>query len=52
MATGKQALELLHSAANMIPAPLLQDVIRVAINIIETCEVREFLHSGYKTVYI
>jgi hypothetical protein len=44
MATGKQALELLHSAASLIPVPLLQDVIRVAIKIIETCEVREFPH--------
>jgi hypothetical protein len=44
MATGKQALELLHSAASVIPVPLLQDVIRVAIKIIETCEVREFPH--------
>jgi hypothetical protein len=45
MATGKQALELLHSAASVIPVPLLQDVIRVAIKVIETCEVREFLHG-------
>jgi hypothetical protein len=45
MATGKQTLELLHSAASLIPVPLLQDVIRVAIKIIETCEVREFLYS-------
>jgi hypothetical protein len=45
MATGKQALELLHTAASVIPVPLLQNVIRVAIEIIGTCEVRKFLHG-------
>jgi len=40
MATGKQALALLHSTASVIPVPLLQDAIRVAMTIIEVCEVR------------
>ena len=40
MATGKQALALLESAASAIPVPLLQDAIGIAIKIIEVCEVR------------
>jgi hypothetical protein len=40
MATGKQTLELLKSAATVIPVPLLKDAIGVAIKIIEVLEVR------------
>jgi hypothetical protein len=39
-ASGKQALALLQSAASVIPVPLLQDAIGVALKIIEVCEVR------------
>jgi hypothetical protein len=38
-ATGKQALLLLQSAATLIPVPLIQEVIGVALKIIEICEV-------------
>ena len=39
-ASGKQVLTLLQSAAAIIPVPLLQDAIGVALKIIEVCEVR------------
>ena len=45
MATGKEALALLHSAASIIPVPLLKDAIGVAMKIIELCEVRGILHG-------
>ena len=38
-ATGKQGLLLLQSAGALIPVPLIQDVIGVALKIIEVCEV-------------
>lgn len=38
-ATGKQALELLQSAAKVLPVPYLQSAIGVALKIIEVCEV-------------
>ena len=38
-ATGKQGLILLQSAATVIPVPLIQEAIKVAIRIIEVCEV-------------
>jgi hypothetical protein len=44
VATGKQALALLQSAASVIPVPLLQDAIGVAMKIIGICEVRGILH--------
>ena len=44
MATGKQALALLQSAAGVIPVPLLQDAIEIAMKIIEVCEVSGILH--------
>jgi len=53
MATGKQALALLQTAARVIPVPLLRDAIGVAMKIIEVCEVRGFLHrKDTRTVYI
>jgi hypothetical protein len=39
-ASGKQLLTMLQSAAAVIPVPLLQDAIGVAITIIQVCEVR------------
>ena len=41
--TGKQALILLQSAANVIPVPLIQEAIKVALKIIEICEVCKIL---------
>ena len=53
MATGKQALALLQTAAGVIPVPLLQDAIGVAMKIIEVCEVSRILHEKTtKTVYL
>ena len=40
LATGKEVLTVLQSAAKVIPVPLLQDAIGVALKIIEACEVR------------
>ena len=40
-ATGKQALTLLQSAAALIPVPMIQEAIGVALKIIELCEVRK-----------
>ncbi|KAJ3513168.1 hypothetical protein NLJ89_g3100 [Agrocybe chaxingu] len=37
-ASGEQALKLLQFAASVIPVPLLQDAIRVALKIIEICK--------------
>ena len=45
MATGKQALALLQTAAGVIPVPLLQDAIGIAMKIIEVCEVRRILRG-------
>jgi len=45
MATGKQALALLQTAAGVIPVPLLQDAIGIAMKIIEVCEVRRIRHG-------
>ena len=39
-ATGKEVLTVLQSAAKVVPVPLLQDAIGVALKIIEICEVR------------
>ena len=39
-ATGKEVLIVLQSAAEVIPVPLLQEAIAVALKIIEICEVR------------
>lgn len=47
-ASGKQALILLQSAAAVIPVPLLQEAIGVALKIIEVCEVREILFAQKK----
>ena len=38
-ATGKEVLIVLQSAAKVIPVPLLQEAIGVALKIIEVCEV-------------
>ena len=40
-ATGKQALMLLQSAAALIPVPMMQEAIGVALKIIQMCEVRK-----------
>ena len=45
MATGKQALALLQSAASVIPVPLLQDAIGIAVKIIQVCGVCRILIS-------
>jgi len=39
MATGKQALAVLQSAASVIPVLLLKDVIEAAMKITQVCEV-------------
>ena len=38
-ATGKEVLIVFESAAKVIPVPLLQEAIGVALRIIEVCEV-------------
>ena len=38
MATGKQALKVLQSAAAFIPVPLIREAVGVALKIIEVCE--------------
>ena len=38
MATGKQALRVLQSAAAFIPVPLIREAIGVALKIMEVCE--------------
>ena len=38
MATGKQSLKVLQSAAAFIPVPLIQEAVGVALKIIEICE--------------
>ena len=40
MATGKQALKVLQSAAALIPVPLIREAIGVALKIMEVCEER------------
>jgi hypothetical protein len=40
MATVKEVLNLSQSVARVMPVPFLQDVIGVALNIIQICEVR------------
>ena len=40
MATGKQALVVMHSAAAFIPVPLIREAIGVALKIMEICEDR------------
>ena len=45
-ASGKQALMLLQSAAGLIPVPLIQEAIGVALKIINVCEVREIPHRN------
>jgi len=40
MATVKEVLTLSQSAAGVTPVPFLQEVIGVALKIIEVCEVR------------
>jgi len=40
MATGKEILTVLQSAASLIPVPFLQEAIGVALKVIEVCEVR------------
>ena len=42
-ASGKQVLTLLKSAAAVIPVPMLQEAIGVAVKIIEVCQVRKTL---------
>ena len=38
MATGKQTLKVLQSAAAFIPVPLIREAVGVALKIIEVCE--------------
>jgi hypothetical protein len=45
-ASGKQVLTLLQSAAAVIPVPMLQEAIGVAVKIIEVCEVRRISAQG------
>jgi len=40
VATGKEVLAVLQSAASLIPVPFLGEAIGVAIKVIEICEVR------------
>ena len=40
MATGKQVLKVLQSAAALIPVPLIREAIGVALKIMEVCEER------------
>ena len=40
MATGKQALKVLQSAAAFIPVPLIREAIGVALKVMEVCEER------------
>jgi hypothetical protein len=52
VATSKQALGLLQTAASVIPVPLLQEALGIAVKIIEICEVCQ-IHAGrLQTVYI
>jgi hypothetical protein len=52
-ASGKQALTLLQSAAALIPVPLIQEAIGVALKIIQVCEVRKIPpRKGCKMVHI
>ena len=44
-ATGKEVLTVLRSAAGLIPVPMLQDAIEIALKIIELCEVRQRLQA-------
>ena len=55
MATGKQALKVLQSAAAFIPVPLIREAVGVALKIIEVCEeqcevCKIPLRKGCKTV--
>ena len=38
MATGKQVLKVLQSAAAFIPVPLIREAVGVALKIMEVCE--------------
>ena len=38
MATGKQSLKVLQSAAAFIPVPLIREAVGVALKIMEVCE--------------
>ena len=40
MVTVKEVLTMARSAASVIPVPFLQEVIEVALKIIQLCEVR------------
>ena len=40
MATGKETLKVLHSAAAFIPVPLIREAIGVALKVMEVCEER------------
>ena len=44
VASGKEVLTILESAAGVIPVPLLQEAIGVALKIIEVCEVCQACH--------
>jgi hypothetical protein len=52
VATGKQALALLQTAASVTTVPLLQDAIEIARKIIEVCEVRGILYTVTWQIYI
>ena len=56
MATGKQTLKVLQSAAAFIPVPLIREAVGVALKIIEVCEegcevCKVLPMKGYKMVY-
>ena len=55
MATGKQALKVLQSAAAFIPVPLIREAVGVTLKIMEVCEERCEVckippRKGYKIV--
>ena len=56
LATGKQTLKVLQSAAAFIPVPLIREAVGVALKIMEVCEeqcevCKIQLRKGCKTVY-
>jgi hypothetical protein len=48
-ATGKETLKVLESAAKFVPVPFLQEVIRVALKVLQVCEVRHLRLTDLET---
>lgn len=48
IATGKETLRILKSAATLIPVPFLQDAIQVALTVLELCEVCPYYCARFK----